>query len=63
MDAQIQAKIDEIKRQSERCKAEGRFPTSPTFTPKKDSLSMAIRTKKDADIFMAEIDAIRKKKN
>lgn len=62
MNSKIQAKIDEIKKQSEQTKGERKLPARVSSS-KADSLSLAIRTKKDADAFMAEIDAIRKKRD
>jgi hypothetical protein len=60
MNSRIQGKINEIKKLSAQSKS-GRQSSYKTTTSTIDGLSMAIRTKKDADTFMAELKAIKKK--
>jgi hypothetical protein len=62
MNARIQNKIDEIKKLSTQSKTD-RPVSYKTVAQTKDGLSVAIRTQKDADTFMAELKAIGKKKN
>jgi hypothetical protein len=59
MNQTIEHKIAEIKKMSAQRKAEGTVLHLSNPQPK-DSLSMAIHSKKDADNFMAELRAINK---
>ncbi|SEJ52776.1 hypothetical protein SAMN05216327_11229 [Dyadobacter sp. SG02] len=57
MKPSIQKKIAQFKRLSET----GKFQAvTPSRTKAKDSLSIAIRSKKDADIFIAEVRSAHK---
>lgn len=60
MNSRVQGKINEIKKLSAQSK-NSRQVSSGTDNQSTDGLSLAIRTKKDADTFMAELKAIRKK--
>jgi len=60
MNSHVQGKIDDIKKLAARPKA-GHVVSSGTKRQSTDGLSMAIRTQKDADTFMTELKAIRKK--
>jgi len=62
MNSRIQDKIKEIKKLSDRSKAD-HLPPYQAGDSSRDGLSMAIRTPKDAEIFMAELKAIGKKGN
>ncbi|RFM26266.1 hypothetical protein [Deminuibacter soli] len=59
MNSKIQGKIDEIKKLSAQSKP-GRQSSYKITNTSSDSLSMAIRNKKDADTFMAELKALKK---
>ncbi|WP_207531821.1 hypothetical protein [Desertivirga arenae] len=60
MNSRIQGKIAEIKRLSDQNKKTGKI-TYSYATQSRDGLSIAIRTSKDAETFMAELKAIKKK--
>ena len=60
MNSRVQGKINDIKKMAARPKT-GYQVSSGTRKQSTDGLSMAIRTKKDADTFMTELKAIRKK--
>ena len=60
MNSRVQGKINEIKKLAARSKAGGLI----SFGMRKqnaDGLSMAIRSQKDADAFMTELKAIKKR--
>jgi len=60
MNSRIQGKLNEIKRLSADTK--GRYiDSSGTRKDSTDGLSAAIHSKKDADTFMTELKAIRKR--
>ena len=60
MNSRVQGKINEIKKLSARSKT-GYSVSVGTRKQSTDGLSMAIHSKKDADTFMMELKAIRKR--
>lgn len=62
MNPQVQGKINDIKKLVAHPKT-GYVVTHDIDKKRVDGLSMAIRTKKDADTFLTELKAIRKKTN
>ncbi|RYE19083.1 MAG: hypothetical protein EOP45_13170 [Sphingobacteriaceae bacterium] len=61
MNPQVQGKINDIKKLVARPKT-GYVITNDVDKKRVDGLSMAIRIKEDADTFLTELKAIRKKK-
>jgi hypothetical protein len=59
MNAQMQHKIAEFKKMAAGKKTTIATSSVPELQPP-DGLSMAIHSKKDAEVFMAELDAISK---
>ena len=60
MNSHVQGKINEIKKLSARSKT-GYSVSDGTKKQSPDGLSMAIHSKRDADTFIAELKAIRKR--
>lgn len=60
MNARVQRKINEIKKLSGQ--TAGRSAASHRSEQRADGLSMAIRSKRDAETFLSELNAIKKKK-
>ena len=59
MNSRVQGKINEIKKLSARSKA-GYSVSGGIRKQNADGLSMAIHSKRDAETFMTELNAIRK---
>ena len=60
MNSRVQGKVNEIKKLATRSKA-GYLATDVEKKQNTDGLSMAIHSKRDADTFIAELKAIRKR--
>lgn len=67
MNAQVQHRLDQFKESAEKVKSSSvkgktRTVKLKRITVKDDSLVTALRSKKDADIFMSQLNSIIKKK-
>lgn len=60
MNSRVQGKINEIKKLSARSKT-SHSVSSATRKQSTDGLSVAIHSKRDAETFMTELNAIRKR--
>jgi hypothetical protein len=61
MNSQVQHKLDELRRKTTVGKTAG-TPITVRKASKPDGLSMAIHSQKDAEQFLAELSAIRKRR-
>ena len=59
MDPRVQAKIDEVMELIEKQKRENpNKKSNPTYVQAPDGLTKGIRNQREADIFMAELEAL-----